>query len=124
MKNLLRGHQAGERILVAAATDPSALGVLDAARELGCEQDFAIAGQDCIPEALEEMRSGKSALIGSVSHEVETYGPRLIQLGIALLRGNSVPPYNYIRHRAVTPETLATEKSALSEGRKPLAAAG
>ena len=32
-----------------------------------CEQDFAIAGQDCIPEVLEEMRSGKSALIGSIS---------------------------------------------------------
>jgi len=31
-------------------------------------------------------------------------------LGIALLRGNIVPPYNYVRHRAVTPETLAAEK--------------
>jgi len=110
MEGVLRGHRAGERVLVATATDSSALGVLDAARALGCEQDFAIAGQDCIPEALEEMRSGKSALIGSISHEVETYGPRLIQLGIALLRGNIVPPYNYVRHRAVTPETLAAEK--------------
>jgi ribose transport system substrate-binding protein len=110
MKEVLRNHHRGERILVAAATDSSALGVLDAARELGCEQDFAIAGQDCIPEALSEMRSGKSALVGSISHEVETYGPRLIQLGIALLRGNIVPPYNYVRHRAVTPETLAAEE--------------
>lgn len=118
MKEELRNHHRGERILVAAATDSSALGVLDAARELGCEQDFAIAGQDCIPEALEEMRSGKSALIGSISHEVETYGPRLIQLGIALLRGNIVPPYNYVRHRAVTPETLAAEKNAPA-ARKP-----
>ncbi len=112
MKEFLKGHQAGQRILVAAATDSSALGVIDAARELGCEQDFAIAGQDCIPEALEELRSGKSALIGSISHEVETYGPRLIQLGIALLRGNIVPPYNYIRHRAVTHETLSSEPKA------------
>ena len=109
MEEFLKGHQAGQHILVAAATDSSALGVLDAARELGCEQDFAIAGQDCIPEALEEMRTGKSALIGSISHEVETYGPRLIQLGIALLRGNIVPPYNYIRHHAVTLETLSPE---------------
>jgi ribose transport system substrate-binding protein len=124
MREMLRGHRAGERILVAAATDSSALGVLDAARELGCEQDFAIAGQDCIPEVLEEMSSGKSALIGSVSHEVETYGPRLIQLGIALLRGNIVPPYNYVRHRAVTPETLSAEKGAPGAARKPLAAAG
>jgi ribose transport system substrate-binding protein len=123
MKDLLSGHRSGERILVAAATDSSALGVLDAARELGCEHDFAIAGQDCIPQVIEEMRSGSSALIGSISHEVETYGPRLIQLGIALLRGNIVPPYNYVRHRAVTPETLSVEKLAVGTARKPLAAA-
>lgn len=103
----LRGRRRSERILVAAATDSSALGVLDAARETGRESDFAIVGQDCIPEALEEMRSGKSALIASISHEVETYGPRLIQLGISLLRGYTVPPYNYVRHKAVTAETMS-----------------
>ncbi len=105
----IRGHRKGERILVAAATDSSALGVLEAAREAGREEDFAIVGQDCIPEALEEMRTGTSALIGSISHEVESYGPRLIQLGIAILRGYTVPPYNYVRHKAVTPETLGAE---------------
>ena len=105
----IRSRRKGERILVAAATDSSALGVLDAAREAGREADFAIVGQDCIPEVLEEMRSGTSAIIGSISHEVESYGPRLIQLGIALLRGYTVPPYNYVRHNAVTPETLGAE---------------
>ena len=106
MAEFLRGHRKGQRILVAAATDSSALGVLDAARQAGREDDFAIVGQDCIPEVIEEMRTGKSAIIGSVSHEAESYGPRLIQLGIALLRGYTVPPYNYVRHRVVTPETL------------------
>lgn len=106
IEGFLKQHRKGERILVAAATDSSALGVLDAARHAGCESDFAIVGQDCIPEVLEEMRSGKSAIIGSISHEAETYGPRLIQLGIALLRGYTVPPYNYVRHRAVTPESI------------------
>ena len=42
MAEFLRGHRKGERILVAAATDSSALGVLDAAREAGRETDFAI----------------------------------------------------------------------------------
>jgi len=110
----LRDKLKGEHILVAAATDSSALGVLDAARESGREADFAIVGQDCIPEALEEMRTGSSALIGSISHEVETYGPRLIQLGIAILRGYTVPPYNYVRHKAVTPETLGVEAETLA----------
>jgi ribose transport system substrate-binding protein len=106
---LLHSHRKGEHILVATATDSSALGVLDAARQLDREADLAIVGQDCIPEVMDEMRSGKSAIIGSISHEVETYGPRLIQLGIALLRGYTVPPYNYVRHKTVTQETLATE---------------
>jgi ribose transport system substrate-binding protein len=109
ISDFLRGHSKGEHILVATATDSSALGVLDAARQADREQDFAIVGQDCIPEVIEEMRSGKSAIIGSISHEAETYGPRLIQLGIALLRGYTVPPYNYIRHKAVTPESLGAE---------------
>jgi ribose transport system substrate-binding protein len=114
MREFLRTYRNGQRILVAATTDSSALGVLDAVRELGCEHDFAIAGQDCIPEVIEEMRTGTSAIVGSISHEVETYGPRLIQLGIALLRGNIVPPYNYARHRVVTPETLGAESKTLT----------
>jgi ribose transport system substrate-binding protein len=108
----LLNHPKGEHYLVAAATDSSALGVLDAAREAGREEDFAIVGQDCIPEVIEEMRTGKSAIIGSISHEVETYGPRLIQIGIALLRGHTVPPYNYVRHRVVTPEILIEEEKS------------
>jgi ribose transport system substrate-binding protein len=105
-KTYLAKHPASKRILVAAATDSSALGVLDAAREAGRENDIAVVGQDCIPEAIEEMRSARSALVGSISHEAQTYGPKLIQLGVSLLRGYSVPPYNYVRHLAVTPKTL------------------
>ena len=91
------------------------LNVLDAARQNGREQEFAIAGQDCIPEVLDEMRKGTCAIIGSISHGAESYGPRLIQLGITLLRGRIVPPYNYVRHHVVTPESLAsTEESAPS----------
>jgi ribose transport system substrate-binding protein len=108
MAEFLRAHRKGQRILVAAATDSSALGVLDATRLARRETDLAIVGQDCIPEVLAEMCSPRSAIVGSISHEAATYGPRLIQLGIALLRGHTVPPYNYVRHRVVTPESLDT----------------
>ena len=84
----------------------------------GRRQNFAIVGQDCIPEVMEEMRKGSSAIVGSISHEPETYGPRLIQLGIAILRGYTVPPYNYVHHRAVTPETLGAEEQAQSAKQK------
>src|SRR5580658_5523369 len=112
MSELLRGCRPGELTLVAAATDSSALGVLDAVREAGQEAHFAIVGQDCIPEVMEEMRSGTSAIVGSISHEPETYGPRLIQLGIAILRGYTVPPYNYVHHRSVSPDTLGEIEKA------------
>ncbi len=110
MRELLRNCPPGEHTLVATATDSSALGVLDAVRETGQEANFAIVGQDCIPEVMEEMRRGSSAIVGSISHEPETYGPRLIQLGISILRGYTVPPYNYVHHKAVTPETLGAEE--------------
>lgn len=110
--DFLRAEGKRQRVLVAAATDSSALGVLDAVRAAGREQDFAIVGQDCIPEVLDEMRKGTSAIVGSISHEVESYGPRLIQLGISLLRGYAVPPYNYVRHRVVTADTMGTEEKA------------
>lgn len=112
VSKFLQETRKGQRILVAASTDLIALGVLDAAREAGREKDFAIVGQDCIPEVLEEMRRPDSAIIGSVSHQVEDYGPRLIQLGIAMLRGNAVPPYNYVHHRLVTRDELVPTPTA------------
>jgi len=106
MSVYLSEQKGGELTLVAASNDSSALGVLDAVREAGQEANFAIVGQDCIPEVLDEMRTRSSAIVGSISHEAESYGPRLIQLGISILRGYTVPPYNYMHHRAVTLDTL------------------
>ncbi len=120
MSEYLGKRKGGELTLVAAANDTSALGVLDALREAGQEANFAIVGQDCVPEVLEEMHRKSSAIVGSISHEAETYGPRLIQLGISILRGYTVPPYNYVHHRAVTPDTLGEiEKGKRTSERNP-----
>lgn len=48
------------------------------------------------------MKKKTSPILGSVSHEVATYGPRLIQLGLSLVKGESVSPYNYGEHRLVS----------------------
>lgn len=98
----LARHAKDRRILIAAATDTSALGALEAVRELKRTKHVAIVGQDCIPEMLEEIQRKDSPVIGSVSHEVASYGPRLIELGMALIRGDSVPPYNYVEHKLVS----------------------
>ncbi len=104
--DFLSRHPKDKHILIAAATDTSALGALEAVRELKRLKHVAIVGQDCIPEIVDEMRAPGSPIIGSVSHEVNEYGPRLIELGLSLLRGRNVPPYNYIEHKLVTQEGL------------------
>src|ERR1700728_4374671 len=61
----LKRHPKDRHILIAAATDSSALGALEAVREQKREKHVAIAGQDCIPEAMEEMKRGDTPWIGS-----------------------------------------------------------
>ncbi|HVJ07710.1 MAG TPA: substrate-binding domain-containing protein [Acidisarcina sp.] len=107
--DFLRRHPKDRHILVASTNDTVALGALQAARELKREKDLAIVGQDCIPEALSEIAAPRSCFIGSISHEVEKYGPELISLGLAILRGQTVAPYNYAYHRSVTRESLQQE---------------
>jgi ribose transport system substrate-binding protein len=100
--DFLRRHSKDRGILIAGATDTSALGAVRAVRELKWEKHAAIVGQDCIPEALEEMSTVDSPLIGSVSHEAHLYGPRLIHLGLSILGGQRIAPYNYVEHKLVT----------------------
>ncbi len=104
--DFLKRHPREKHILLSAATDTSALGALQAVEELKRGKQVVIVGQDCIPEAVEEMRKPGSPIIGSVSHEVSEYGPRIIEIGLGLLRGRSVPPYNYVTHKMVTSESL------------------
>jgi len=108
ISDFLERHPSDKHILIAAATDSSALGALDAVRERKREKHVVIVGQDCIAEAIAEMRKPSSPFIGSVSHEAGSYGPNLVHLGLALLRGQTVPPYNYVEHKMVTPEALAS----------------
>ena len=104
--DFLQRHPKDRHILIAAATDSSALGAVDAVNEQKRDKHVAIVGQDCIAEAMTEMRKDRSPLIASVSHETHSYGPSLIHLGLSLLRGQTVPPYNYVEHKLVTRESL------------------
>ncbi|MGA2888232.1 MAG: substrate-binding domain-containing protein [Terracidiphilus sp.] len=98
----LARHSKDKHILIAAATDTSALGALEAVREGKRQRQVAIVGQDCVPEVVEEMRRPGSPIIGSVSHEVHEYGSRIVELGLSILQGRSVPPYNYVNHKTIT----------------------
>ena len=101
MGALLDANPKSKAILVAAATDSSALGAAAAARERRRIKHVAIVGQDCIAEAIQEMKRADSPMIGTVSHEPEAYGPILMHLALDLLKGQAVAPYNYVTHRVV-----------------------
>ena len=110
--NFLRKHPNDHGVIIAAATDTSALGALQAVREAKRKKDVAIVGQDCIPEALDELEVPGSCFIASVSHEAASYGPHLIQLGLAILNGQSAPPYNYVQHKLVVSSLRTKRKRA------------
>jgi ribose transport system substrate-binding protein len=79
-EEFLQSHTKDRGILIAAADDASALGALRAVKQYKREKHIAIVGQDCIPEAMNEMKVAGTPLLASVSHEVHTFGPRLMQL--------------------------------------------
>jgi ribose transport system substrate-binding protein len=107
VSDFLKRHPHEANILIAAATDSSALGALDAVRVQNREREVAIVGQDCIEEVTREIADPDSALIGSVSHEAHLYGDNLIRLGLGILHDETIAPYNYVTHRMVTRERLA-----------------
>jgi ribose transport system substrate-binding protein len=112
----LNRHPKDRYILIAAANDTSALGAIAAVRELRREKNVAVVGQDCLEEMVAEMQRPGSPAIASISHEAGLYGPRLIDIGLALLRGEKVAPYNYVEHRAVTADRARTLQSPDATG--------
>jgi ribose transport system substrate-binding protein len=74
ISDFLQRHPKAKQILIAAATDSSGLGAVDAVREQKREKHVAIVGQDCIAEAILEMRKVRSPLIGSISHRLDHMG--------------------------------------------------
>jgi len=102
----LDSHPKDKYIPIAAATDSSALGAAAAVRERRRTRHVAIVGQDCIADAVTEMRRADSPLVGTISHETATYGPSLMHIALDLLRGQPVPPYNYVTHRVVSKASL------------------
>ncbi|HYW46966.1 MAG TPA: substrate-binding domain-containing protein [Bryobacteraceae bacterium] len=95
-----------KRILVGAATDPSALGALRAFQEAGRSSDCAVVGHNAEPDGRAELREPRTRLIGSVAYFPEKYGPGLIRLAVDLLAKKPTSPAIFIRHQLITPENV------------------
>jgi ribose transport system substrate-binding protein len=101
----LRGMK-GNRVLVGAANDSSALGALRAFEEAGRRTHCGVVSHDAAPEVRKELRQPRTSLIGSVAFFPEKYGEGLIRLASDILAHKAVPHACFIRHMLVTPENV------------------
>ena len=101
----LRASRA-QRILVAAANDPSALGAARAFEEAGRAGECAIAGQNAEPDARAELRRPRTPLVTSIGYFPEKYGDGLIRLALDILGRRPVPPAAFVKHQVITRENV------------------
>src|SRR5260370_761180 len=69
ISDFLQRHPKDKHILIATATDSSALGAVDAVREQKRDKHVAFVGQDCIPEAIAWRRKHHLPIVRQESHE-------------------------------------------------------
>lgn len=95
-------YRKAKHVLVGAVNDSTALGALQAFREMGLEEESAIVGQDGSIQARQELRRESTRLIGSIAYFPETYGVRLIKLALDIIEKKHVPPAVFTHHQLLT----------------------
>lgn len=105
MKECLREWDRDDRIGVVCSNDDTALGCLDAAREMNREDQLAVVGQGA-NLAPDELRNPDSRFIASTAYYPENYGQHLIALALRILNKERVPQRNTIEPVCVTRENL------------------
>jgi len=103
------------RIGLIAQNDDAALGALAAFAEAGWLHRIAAVGQNADRLGRAALQQPDLPFIGSTSYAPETYGRRLIDLALKLLRGEPVPPAVYIEHTFVNGGKQISEQQPLSE---------
>lgn len=99
---ILAKWEVGRRILIAGASDESALGALDALASEPRKFIGAIVGLDGSEAAREALAKKDSPFIGTVSFNSEKYGAALVDLALKILGGRPVDPFVYIHHKFIS----------------------
>ncbi|MEP6985028.1 MAG: sugar ABC transporter substrate-binding protein [Chloroflexota bacterium] len=102
--NILHRWPDVHRIAVIGFNDETAAGALDAARDLGREQDMVAVGQG--GNLIEELERPNSRMIASVAYNPEHYGHQLMSLALRMLTGERVARENYIDNQRLTAASL------------------
>jgi ribose transport system substrate-binding protein len=94
-----------ERIAAIGFSEDPTLGIIEAVRMLGRESSVAVVGQSADEATFEELRRPDTPLIATIGYRPQTYGGHLINLALRILKGEKVPPHNYIELDLYTQES-------------------
>lgn len=117
VRQFLRRAKA-KRTLIGTVNDIAALAALKVWEEVGALDKCAVASQNAIREARDELRRPGTRLIGSVAYFPERYGNHVIPLALSILKKKQVAPAVFVRHQFITPRNVDL-LYPLDEGAKP-----
>ena len=87
--------------------DDAALGALAACEKAGRLADAVAVGQNADRLGRSAMQRPGFPFVGSTSYAPESYGSRLVDLALRILRGDPVPPAVYIDHTFISADDAA-----------------
>jgi len=105
VNNILHRWPDVHRIAVIGFNDETAAGALDAARDLGRDNDIIAVGQGGNLIA-EELGRPNPRMVASVTYHPELYGQQLMALAMRMLANERVARENYIDHEPLTAATM------------------
>ena len=94
------------KLAVISFNADAALGARHAVGELGWDGNAAIVGQGADRLLRDELRTGKSPIIGSSDFRVDNYGEGILRLALKILNHEAVPPAVYVEPIFVTSENV------------------
>jgi ribose transport system substrate-binding protein len=102
----LRNIPWGKRVLFVGINANSALGALAAAQMLDRQSYVAVVSQNASARVRKQLLARNPMLIGAVDYFPQNYGPKAIQLALAILSGRPTPPAVYTDHMLITPDNI------------------
>lgn len=106
MIGVLEQFNPTDRVALICFNDDAAMGVLMAARQMGCEQHILLVGQGADRHLRAEMRRSATPVVGATAYRPEAYGDYLLQLSLDILDGKPVAPAVYMHHDFITPANV------------------
>jgi ribose transport system substrate-binding protein len=94
------------RIAIVGINDEAVLGALAAFEEAGRLDQVVAVGQNADRLGRAALRRPHFPFIGTTRYAPESYGEKLLQLALRILKGEPVPPAVYNQHVFITKENL------------------